>query len=76
MATFDAASSQLLANKLRTLHLPGEPLVLTNIWDPPSASLALKFKKTKALATASYAVASVCSSVAIGVMSKAKKYPF
>jgi len=59
MTTFNAARSQALAKKLRALHVPGDPLVFTNIWDPPSARIALKVGKAKALATASYAIASV-----------------
>ena len=65
MTTFNATTSQHLAKKLRAFHIPGDPLVLTNIWDPPSARLALKFKKTKALATASFAIATVCFSPVI-----------
>ena len=25
------------AGKLRKLHVPGDPLILANVWDPPSA---------------------------------------
>ncbi|KAH8590298.1 carboxyvinyl-carboxyphosphonate phosphorylmutase [Bisporella sp. PMI_857] len=57
MAAFNPELSQALAQKLRALHSPGNPVIFTNIWDAPSASLVLKHEKTKALATASYAVA-------------------
>jgi len=37
--------------------VPGSPLLLTNIWDAPSVSLALANPATKAIATASFAIA-------------------
>jgi 2-methylisocitrate lyase-like PEP mutase family enzyme len=55
--SFNAATSQRLALHLKSLIQPGRPLLLTNIHDPPSASLALSHPKTKALATASFAIA-------------------
>ncbi|KAJ3273453.1 hypothetical protein HK104_004276 [Borealophlyctis nickersoniae] len=48
-----------LAKTLASLHKPGSPLLLTNVWDPPSTSLALTHPQTKAIATASYAIAAV-----------------
>ncbi|KAF4551757.1 Hypothetical protein D9617_12g036470 [Elsinoe fawcettii] len=46
-----------LAQTLRTLHRPSAPLLLTNVYDGATASLALSLPTTKALATASYAIA-------------------
>src|ERR1700746_1481299 len=43
------------AKPFRTLHVPGEPLVLCNIWDPGSAKAVAKVG-AKALATSSWAV--------------------
>ena len=59
MATFNPQTSQRIALVLKSLIIPGRPLLLTNIHDPPTASLALAHPKTKALATASFAVAAV-----------------
>jgi len=56
---FSPATSQAGALKLRALHIPGQPLLLTNIWDSSSASIALANPHTKALATASFAVAAI-----------------
>lgn len=46
-----------LALRLRALHVPGNPLILTNIWDAITASSIASLPQTRALATASYAVA-------------------
>jgi 2-methylisocitrate lyase-like PEP mutase family enzyme len=46
-----------LAVKFRKLHIPGEPLVLTNVYDGATASIIAEHPSTKAIATASYAVA-------------------
>jgi 2-methylisocitrate lyase-like PEP mutase family enzyme len=43
---------------LRTLHKAGEPLMLANVWDPPSARLAQQVG-LRAIATASAALAPV-----------------
>src|SRR5260370_34791840 len=43
------------AKRFRNLHVPGEPLVLFNIWDPGSAK-AVAETGAKALATSSWAV--------------------
>jgi 2-methylisocitrate lyase-like PEP mutase family enzyme len=51
------SASQTLAQTLRALHVPGNPIMFTNIWDAPSALIALSHPKTKALATASFAIA-------------------
>ena len=57
MAVFNPQTSQRLALHLKSVLIPGRPLVLTNIHDPPTASLALSHPKTKALATGSFAIA-------------------
>ena len=57
MSTFNPTTSTKLAKTLSSLHVPGSPVLFTNIWDPPSANTALSFPSTKALATASFAIA-------------------
>lgn len=42
---------------LKSLHAPGNPLILTNIWDAITARAIAPLPTTKALATASYAIA-------------------
>jgi 2-methylisocitrate lyase-like PEP mutase family enzyme len=46
------------ADKLRKLHVPGDPLILANVWDPPSA-LVVESAGMRAIATASNALAPV-----------------
>ncbi|KAF9890995.1 hypothetical protein FE257_005252 [Aspergillus nanangensis] len=46
-----------LATSFRSLHVKGSPLVLTNIYDAPTASIVANYPSTKAVATASYAIA-------------------
>ena len=46
------------AEKLRKLHVPGDPLILANVWDPPSA-LVVESAGMRAIATASNALAPV-----------------
>lgn len=41
---------------LSSLHIPGEPLIVTNIWDAVTARIVAGAKGVKALATASHAV--------------------
>lgn len=45
------------ARHFKSLHQPGKPLILTNVYDPPSARAVASLSSCKALATASYAVA-------------------
>ena len=52
-ATHDVAAD---AEKLRKLHVPGDPLVLANVWDPPSARL-VEAAGMRAIATSSNAIA-------------------
>ena len=46
------------AEKLRKLHVPGDPLVLANVWDPTSARV-VESAGMRAIATASNALAPV-----------------
>src|SRR5262245_38541229 len=46
------------AEKLRKLHVPGDPLLLANVWDPTSARV-VESVGMRAIATASNAVAPV-----------------
>ena len=46
-----------LATTFRKFHIPGKPIVLTNIYDAVSAKAVAGLPGTQALATASYAVA-------------------
>src|SRR5262245_63543099 len=46
------------AAKLRSLHVPGDPLILANVWDPTSA-LVVESAGMRAIATASNALAPV-----------------
>ena len=48
-----------MAKTLRQLCKPGDPVVLTNVYDGASASAVIAHPSTKAVATASYAVAAV-----------------
>lgn len=50
-------STQTLARTLKALHQPGNPLVLANVYDILSARVVASLPGSKALATASYAVA-------------------
>ncbi|KAF1924310.1 Phosphoenolpyruvate/pyruvate domain-containing protein [Didymella exigua CBS 183.55] len=45
------------AKHFRTLHVPGKPLMLTNVWDAITANTIASLPGTKALATASFAIA-------------------
>ena len=50
------SAQQTLFNAFAALHVPGDPLVLFNVWDAGSA-LAVKRSGAKAIATGSYSVA-------------------
>ena len=52
-----AVVQNALATHLRGLHKPGRPLLLTNAWDAASATVLLRNPRTRAIATASYAIA-------------------
>lgn len=46
-----------LAKSFKALHNPGNPLILTNVWDAITANAIASLPATKALATASFAIA-------------------
>lgn len=50
-------STKTLAGRLKALHQPGNPLVLANVYDIISARAVASLPNSKALATASYAIA-------------------
>ncbi|KAK5089570.1 hypothetical protein LTR24_006125 [Lithohypha guttulata] len=52
-----ASTLNNLARKLRSLHVSGNPLLLANVWDGASAAAIANHLSTKAIATASYAIA-------------------
>jgi 2-methylisocitrate lyase-like PEP mutase family enzyme len=47
------------ATLLTSLHIPGEPLIVTNVWDAVTARVVAGAKGVKALATASHSVSFV-----------------
>lgn len=51
------ASQNDIAKTFKALHKPGDPIILTNVWDAISAKTVASLPEAKALATASYAVA-------------------
>ena len=52
-STADAVAK---AELLRSLHVPGSPLIVTNVWDAVTARIVAATPGVKALATASHAV--------------------
>ena len=44
------------AELLRSFHVPGSPLILTNVWDAESARVVAEAPGTRALATASHSI--------------------
>ncbi|KAF1994775.1 PEP phosphonomutase-like protein [Amniculicola lignicola CBS 123094] len=46
-----------VAKSFKALHVPGDPIILTNVWDCISARAIGALPSAKAMATASYAVA-------------------
>lgn len=54
-----ASNLNKLAQVLKSLHVPGKPLLLANVWDATSTEVIASHPSTKALATASYAVAAI-----------------
>ncbi|KAJ5769705.1 hypothetical protein N7520_004264 [Penicillium odoratum] len=47
------------ARILRSLHCPGTPVIFANVFDAPTAEIVAQNPATKALATASFAIAAV-----------------
>ncbi|KAF9163549.1 hypothetical protein DFQ26_002398 [Actinomortierella ambigua] len=56
---FPPAKLNDLALKFRALHEPGNPLVVTNVYDAATAGIVCSIPTVKAVATASYAIAAV-----------------
>ena len=54
--TAAAATATAKAELLRSLHVPGDPLIVSNIWDAVTARIVAGAPGVKALATASHAV--------------------
>jgi 2-methylisocitrate lyase-like PEP mutase family enzyme len=52
-----STTSKSLASLFRTLHKPGDPVVLCNVWDAITANAVAKVSGVKAIATASYSIA-------------------
>jgi 2-methylisocitrate lyase-like PEP mutase family enzyme len=52
-------SADAKAQQLRSLHKPGKPVVLANVYDPYTAEIVASNPSSAALATASFAVAAV-----------------
>jgi 2-methylisocitrate lyase-like PEP mutase family enzyme len=48
--------SAVKAEVLRSFHVPGSPLILTNVWDVASALAVAEAQGTRALATASHSI--------------------
>lgn len=51
------SSQNDIAKAFKALHKPGNPLIVTNVWDAITAKIVAELPKTKALATASFAIA-------------------
>lgn len=47
------------AQQFRSLHRPGKPLVLANVYDPSTAEIVASNPSSEAIATASFAIAAV-----------------
>ena len=48
--------SAVKAELLRSFHVPGSPLILTNVWDADSARAVAAAEGTRAIATASHSI--------------------
>lgn len=53
----DPSAQNELAIRFKKLHIPGEPLILGNVYDGSTAAIITSISSTKAIATASYAIA-------------------
>src|SRR5256885_17068844 len=53
----DPSTQNSLAHHFRSLHVPGKPVVLANVYDAATAKIVLSNPHAKAVATASYAIA-------------------
>jgi 2-methylisocitrate lyase-like PEP mutase family enzyme len=52
-----SAPLKALATSFRSSHKPGDPLILSNVWDCITAKSVTKVQGVKAIATASYSIA-------------------
>lgn len=57
-----ASTQSELATAFRSFHVSGKPIILTNVYDAASAQAIADIPATRALATASYAVAAAAGS--------------
>lgn len=56
MTSTDTAATAAKAELLRSLHVPGTPLIVTNVWDAVTARIVAAVPGVTALATASHAI--------------------
>lgn len=56
MTSTDISATAAKAELLRSLHIPGTPLIVTNVWDAVTARTVAAVPGVKALATASHAI--------------------
>jgi 2-methylisocitrate lyase-like PEP mutase family enzyme len=68
-----AVTQRALATAFRALHIPGKPIILTNVYDAASARAIAEIPASRALATASYAVAVAAGSTVQAVATVAKE---
>ena len=57
MVSLSSGQLTTLAKRLKSLHVSGQPLLLANVWDASSTKAIASHSSTKAIATASYAIA-------------------
>ena len=53
----DPSTQNSLAHHFRSLHVPGKPVILANVYDAATAKIIISNPHAKAVATASYAIA-------------------
>lgn len=53
----EAEEQNRLAQRLKSLHRPGEPVVMANVYDAATAAIVSAHPRCEAVATASYAIA-------------------
>jgi 2-methylisocitrate lyase-like PEP mutase family enzyme len=58
-STMSSSTLNDKAKRLRNLCKPGDPLLLTNVYDAGTASIVANHEATKAIATASFAIAGI-----------------
>jgi 2-methylisocitrate lyase-like PEP mutase family enzyme len=56
MTSTDISATAAKAELLRSLHVPGTPLIVTNVWDAVTARIIAAVPGVKALATASHSI--------------------